>query len=79
VSKRLLPEFGGYVAGLAIVAMITLVYTHEPTFKMTTIVLTYLMAILVASTIWGLGVSLLMTLLASLCWFSRKWREGAFR
>jgi two-component system, OmpR family, sensor histidine kinase KdpD len=66
VFKRLLTELGGYVAGFAIIALITLFHLHEPAFKTTTIVLTYLMAILVASTIWGLGVSLFMTFLASL-------------
>src|SRR4029077_3881328 len=39
---------------------------REPVFKTTTIVLTYLLAILIASTIWGLGVSLFMTVAATL-------------
>jgi two-component system sensor histidine kinase KdpD len=64
--KRLFHQIGGYVAGLAMVALITAFYVHEPIFKTTTIVLTYLLAILIASAIWGLGVSLCMTITATL-------------
>jgi two-component system sensor histidine kinase KdpD len=57
---------GGYVVGSATIALITLFYQHEPTFKVTTVVLTYLLAILVASALWGLGVSVFMSVVATL-------------
>ena len=47
-------------------AAITIFYQHAAVFKTTTIVLTYLLAILIASTIWGLGVSLFMTAASTL-------------
>jgi len=64
--RRIANRIGGYCAGLVTVALITSFYVHEPVFKTTTIVLTYLLAILIASTIWGLGVSIMMTLVATL-------------
>lgn len=66
MKKSLLSEIGGYVTGLAIVAAITSFFVHEAIFKTTTIVLTYLLVVLVASTTWGLGVSLFITLIATL-------------
>ena len=64
--RRIANRIGGYCAGLVTVALITSFYVHEPVFKTTTVVLTYLLAILIASTIWGLGVSIMMTLAATL-------------
>jgi len=66
VLKILTRAIGGYAAGLTTIALITVFYVHEPAFKTTTVVLTYLLAILIASTIWGLGVSLVMTVAATL-------------
>jgi two-component system sensor histidine kinase KdpD len=66
VRRNLTFQVGGYLAGGATVALITLFYHREAVFKNTTIVLTYLLAILIASTIWGLGVSLFMTVAAVL-------------
>jgi len=66
VRRNLTFQVGGYLAGGATVALITSFYNREPVFKNTTIVLTYLLAILIASTIWGLGVSLFMTVAAVL-------------
>src|SRR5580700_405563 len=66
MSRRLTYQISGYVSGLAAIALITTFYVHEAVFKNTTIVLTYLLAILIASTIWGLGVSLFMTVAAVL-------------
>src|SRR5579862_3860938 len=61
-------QISGFLSGLATVILITLVYGHGPLFvKTTTVVLTYLLAILVASTVWGIGVSVFMSLLAALC------------
>ena len=62
MPKRLLFQISGYVAGLAAVGLITLIYSHWFVFvKTTTIVLTYLLAVLVSSAIWGLGVSTFMS------------------
>jgi two-component system sensor histidine kinase KdpD len=66
VRRNLTFQVGGYLAGCATLTLITLFYNREPVFKTTTIVLTYLLAILIASTIWGLGVSLFMTVAATL-------------
>jgi two-component system sensor histidine kinase KdpD len=66
VRRKVFFQAGGYLAGLATVALITYFYQHEGFFKTTTIVLTYLLAILIASTIWGLGVSLCMTVVSVL-------------
>jgi two-component system, OmpR family, sensor histidine kinase KdpD len=66
VRRNLTFEVGGYLAGGATIALITLFYHREAAFKTTTIVLTYLLAILIASTIWGLGVSLFMTVVSVL-------------
>ena len=66
MRRNLTFQVGGYLAGGATVALITSFYNREPVFKNTTIVLTYLLAILIASTIWGLGVSLFMTVAAVL-------------
>jgi two-component system sensor histidine kinase KdpD len=66
VRRNLTFQIGGYLAGSATVVLITFFYNREPVFKTTTIVLTYLLAILIASTIWGLGVSLFMTVTSAL-------------
>jgi two-component system sensor histidine kinase KdpD len=66
VLRNLSSQVGGYLAGSVTVALITLFYHREAVFKNTTIVLTYLLAILIASTIWGLWVSLFMTVAAVL-------------
>jgi len=66
VRRNLTFQVGGYLAGCATLTLITLFYNREPFFKTTTIVLTYLLAILISSTIWGLGVSLFMTIAATL-------------
>ncbi len=66
MRRRILDEVSGYFAGLAVVAIITWICVWVASVKTTTAVLTYLLAILVASTIRGLGVSLLMTLVATL-------------
>jgi two-component system, OmpR family, sensor histidine kinase KdpD len=61
-------QISGFLSGLAAVILITLVYGHGFLFvKTTTVVLTYLLAILVASTVWGIGVSVFMSVIAALC------------
>jgi two-component system sensor histidine kinase KdpD len=58
----------GYAAGFATIGLITLVYYHESLpVKTTTVVLTYLLAILIASAVWGLGVSVFMSVTAMMC------------
>lgn len=57
---------GGYVVGSVAIVLITLFYQREPNFKVTTVVLTYLLAILVASALWGLGVSVFMSVISTL-------------
>jgi two-component system sensor histidine kinase KdpD len=65
VLKRLIP-FGPYVAALLAIVLITLFFRHETSFAITTVVLTYLLGVLVASALWGLGVSVLMSTVATL-------------
>lgn len=66
--KRLTFQIGGYVAGIAAIGLITLIYyRHILLVKTTTVVLTFLLAVLIASAIWGLGVSVFMSVTAMLC------------
>jgi two-component system sensor histidine kinase KdpD len=68
VRDQLTFQIGGHLSGLAAIILITAVFQRELLLvKTTTIILTYLLGILVASTIWGLGVSVFMSLLAALC------------
>ncbi|HEV7968140.1 MAG TPA: DUF4118 domain-containing protein [Candidatus Acidoferrales bacterium] len=68
MRDKLTFQIGGYVSGLAAVILITLVFQHEFLLvKTTTIVLIYLLAVLIASTVWGLGVSVFMSVGAVLC------------
>jgi two-component system sensor histidine kinase KdpD len=65
---QLTSQVGGYVAGIAALVLITSFYRRDYlSFKATTIVLTYLLAILIASAIWGLGVSIFMSVAAAMC------------
>jgi two-component system sensor histidine kinase KdpD len=66
VPKSLRSVIGGYAFGCAIIVLITLFYQRESNFKVTTVVLTYLLAILVASALWGLGVSVFMSVISTL-------------
>jgi two-component system, OmpR family, sensor histidine kinase KdpD len=56
----------GYLVSLVAIVSITLFYLHVPSFAITTVVLTFLLAILIASAWWGLGVSVLMSVVAML-------------
>ena len=61
------PNFSisGYAVGLATIGLITFVYFHQIlVVKTTTVVLTFLLAILIASAIWGHGVSVAMSVAA---------------
>ena len=55
-----------YIAALAAVSIITFFYLHTHRFNATTIAFTYLLAILGVSTIWGLWVSIFMSLVATI-------------
>jgi two-component system sensor histidine kinase KdpD len=68
VRRQLTSQVSGYVAGIAALVLITSFYRRDYlSFKATTIVLTYLLAILIASAIWGLGVSIFMSVTAAMC------------
>ena len=55
----------GYVAGFAAIALITLIYYRRiPSANTTAVVLTFLLAILIASTVWGLKVAVCMSVAA---------------
>jgi two-component system, OmpR family, sensor histidine kinase KdpD len=66
VQKYLRSPYCGYVVTLAVTVSIALFYRNATLFVPTTVILTYLLAILAASVLWGLGVSLFMSVLASL-------------
>jgi two-component system sensor histidine kinase KdpD len=66
VPRHLRSVIGGYVVGIVTIVLITKFYVHETSFAVTTVVLTYLLAILVASAIWGLGVSVFLSVTATL-------------
>ena len=68
MPRRFSFEIGGYIAGAIAIALVTVVYyDHIVPAKTTTVVLTFLLAVLVASAVWGLGVSVFMSLTAMLC------------
>jgi two-component system sensor histidine kinase KdpD len=68
VRKSPAQQLAGYAAGLAAIGLITLFYHREfVAARTTTVVLTYLLAVLSASAIWGLGVSVFMSLIAAIC------------
>jgi two-component system, OmpR family, sensor histidine kinase KdpD len=68
VTKRVTEVSGRYAVALAAVLLITLFYRLAPGFNGTTVALTYLLAILGASTLWGLAVSVFMSLAATLAY-----------
>jgi two-component system sensor histidine kinase KdpD len=55
-----------YSGGLAIVLLVTLFYTRDVAVSTTTVGFTFLLVILSASTVWGLGVSCMMSVAATL-------------
>jgi two-component system, OmpR family, sensor histidine kinase KdpD len=68
VTKNPSSIIARYVAALAAVSIITFFYLHTRRFNATTIAFTYLLAILGVSTIWGLAVSVFMSLVATLAY-----------
>jgi two-component system sensor histidine kinase KdpD len=68
VNKNLPATLARYAASLAAVLIITFAYRQMPQISATTVALTYLLAILGVSTLWGLGVSLFMSVAATLAY-----------
>jgi two-component system, OmpR family, sensor histidine kinase KdpD len=68
VKKRSLQQTAGYLSGLATIASITTFYHLAfNSARTTTVVLTYLLAVLCAAAIWGLGVSVFLSVVSALC------------
>jgi two-component system sensor histidine kinase KdpD len=63
---RRLTSLSRYAAGFVTIALITQFFRYETSFAVTTVVLTYLLAILIASAWAGLGVSVSMSIVATL-------------
>jgi len=63
---RHLTRFGRYAAAFLTIVLITLFFRHETSVAITTIVLTYLLVVLIASALWGLGVSVFMSAIATM-------------
>ncbi|MBZ5659201.1 MAG: DUF4118 domain-containing protein [Acidobacteriia bacterium] len=68
MKKNLPITLARYAAALAAVAAITIFYRSTHRFNSTTIAFTYLLAVLGASTLWGLAVSVFMSLVATLAY-----------
>jgi two-component system sensor histidine kinase KdpD len=68
VTKNLPTLVARYAAALATVLLITLLYKHAPRVNSTTVAFTFLLAILGSSALWGLAVSIFMSLAAGLCY-----------
>ena len=68
MNKDLPTILARYAASLAAVLVITFAYRQMPRISATTVALTYLLAILFISTLWGLGVSLFMSVAATLAY-----------
>jgi two-component system sensor histidine kinase KdpD len=64
--KNLPTIIARYAAALAAVLLITFLYRHAPRVNATTVAFTFLLAILGSSALWGLGVSIFMSLVATL-------------
>jgi two-component system sensor histidine kinase KdpD len=68
VTKNLTTTIARYAAALAAVLAITYFYQQTHRFNATTIAFTYLLAILGVSAVWGLGISVFMSLSATLAY-----------
>jgi two-component system sensor histidine kinase KdpD len=68
VTKNLPTTIARYAAALAAVLAITYFYRHTHRFNVTTVAFTYLLAILGVSAVWGLGISVFMSLSATLAY-----------
>jgi two-component system sensor histidine kinase KdpD len=68
VTEKLPITLARYAAALAAVSIITLFYTQTHRFNATTVAFTYLLAILGVSALWGLSISVFMSLVATLAY-----------
>jgi two-component system sensor histidine kinase KdpD len=68
VRKNLPLILARYAAALVAVLAITYFYQHTHRFNATTVAFTYLLAILAVSAVWGLAVSVFMSLAATLAY-----------
>jgi two-component system, OmpR family, sensor histidine kinase KdpD len=66
--KRLGKAIGSPVVGLAVVLLITAIFRHVPLANETTVGFTFLLAILIASTVGGLGTAIVMSVAATLAY-----------
>jgi two-component system sensor histidine kinase KdpD len=67
ISRRpAIRRASNYAAGLASISLITLFYLRVASVNATTVGFTFLLAILSASALWGLGVSAVMSVVATL-------------
>ena len=66
-SHRIVRAVGAHALGLFAIFLITQFYRHEPLANVTTVGFTFLLAVLVAAAVSGFGPSLLMSLVATLC------------
>lgn len=66
MREPLLPRFLRFAAALAIVFGISIFYRHVLAVNPTTVALTFLLAILAVSTVWGIAVSVFMSIVAML-------------
>jgi K+-sensing histidine kinase KdpD len=64
--RRALKSIGHYLPGFALILLGTLFYARGVSASATTVGSTFLLVILSASTIWGLGVSCMMSVAATL-------------
>lgn len=63
---RTLAQAGRYVAASLVVALLTVFFRSETSLAVTTVVLSYLLTVLISSTFLGLGVSVFMSIVATL-------------
>jgi two-component system sensor histidine kinase KdpD len=68
VTKNLPAILARYATALAAVSIITFFYLHTHRFNVTTVAFTYLLAILGVSAVWGLAVSVFMSIAATLAY-----------
>jgi two-component system sensor histidine kinase KdpD len=64
--QRTFAQVGRYAIGCLVIALITIFFRRETGFAVTTVVLTYLLCVLISSAAWGLGVSVFMSVIATL-------------
>jgi two-component system, OmpR family, sensor histidine kinase KdpD len=66
--KKVFWLVGRHIAGLSLIAIIMVSYVHGGLINAATVGFVLLLAILCASTLWGLGVAVVMSVAATLCY-----------